>query len=324
MLYQVLSGLMSDNAIIAIGVILSLIATYLLLRFPPKFLPRDHGRAFAVNGELSKGKLRGVGLIIVVVFLVALVLFFPFSFEYYIYGAIIFLMMLSGYLDDASKNPWSDYKKGAIDLLLSIMMVVTFLMYNTSGATLFTTWIPIHPVLYAVLGIVLIWISVNVTNCSDGVDGLCGSVSVVAFIAYFLIFGKGMYFEDRAGSLFFAAALIAYLRFNWHPSTMLMGDAGSRAIGIYLALLAMKSMHPFSFLLIGLVFIIDGGLGLVKVFIMRFLKIPFLKNIRCPIHDHLRKNKGWKDVPVVLFMIGSEIVMCVIMGVLLYVVRKGM
>ena len=180
---------MSDTAIIAIGVAFCLISTYLLLQFPPKFLPRDHGRAFAVNGELSKGKLRGVGLIIVVVFLVAIVLFFPFSFEYYIYGAIIFLMMLSGYLDDAAKNPWSDYKKGAIDLLLSVMMVVTFLMYNTSGATVLTTWIPLHPVLYAILGIALIWVSVNVTNCSDGVDGLCGSVSVVAFVAYFLIFG---------------------------------------------------------------------------------------------------------------------------------------
>ena len=324
MLYQVLSGLLSDNAIIAIGVAFCLIATYLLLRFPPKFLPRDHGRAFAVNGELSKGKLRGVGLIIVAVFLVAIVLFFPFSFEYYIYGAIIFLMMLSGYLDDAAKNPWSDYKKGAIDLLLSIMMVVTFLMYNASGIVLLTTWVPIPRVLYAILGVVLIWVSVNVTNCSDGVDGLCGSVSVVAFIAYFLIFGKASFFEDRAGCLFFAAALLAYLRFNWHPSTMLMGDAGSRAIGIYLALIAMKSLHPFSFLLIGLVFIIDGGLGLAKVFIMRFLKIPFLKNIRCPIHDHLRKNKGWKDVPVVLFMIGSQIVMCVIMGVIMYVARKNM
>ncbi|MBR6315755.1 MAG: phospho-N-acetylmuramoyl-pentapeptide-transferase [Lachnospiraceae bacterium] len=324
MLYQLLSDLMSNNVIIAIGAAFSLIATYLLLRFPPKFLPRDHGRAFAVNGELSKGKLRGVGLIIVAVFLAALILFFPISIEYYIYGAIIFLMMLSGYLDDASKNPWSDYKKGAIDLLLSIMMVVTFLMYNDSYVVVLKTQIPIHPVIYGILGIILIWVSVNVTNCSDGVDGLCGSVSVVAFIAYFLIFGKGMFFSDRAGAVFFAASLLAYLRFNWHPSTMLMGDAGSRAIGIYLALLAMKSMHPFSFLLIGLVFILDGGLGLVKVFIMRFLKIPFLKNIRCPIHDHLRKNKGWKDVPVVLFMIGSEIVMCVIMGVLMYVVHRAM
>ena len=33
---------------------------------------------------------------------------------------------------------------------------------------------------YIILGIVLIWISINVTNCSDGVDGLCASPRCVA------------------------------------------------------------------------------------------------------------------------------------------------
>ncbi len=319
MLYDLLNGYIPAAGILTIAVALCLVATYLFLRFPPAFLPKDQGRAFAVNGALSKGKTRGVGLIMVLVFLITGLLLLPFSKEYTIYSALLFLMMLSGYLDDASKNPWSDYKKGAIDLIISVLAVVNFLMQNDSAVSLFGTRFVLHPVLYGILGIVLIWVSVNVTNCSDGVDGLCGSVSVVALIAY------GLIFKDRMGTgymtcaLMFAAAILAYLRFNWSPSTMLMGDAGSRAIGFWLAILAMKSGHPFSFLLIGLVFILDGGLGLVKVFIMRFLKIPFLKNIRFPLHDQLRKNMGWKDVPVVLLMIGCQIALSLITALLVWI-----
>ncbi len=316
MLGLLTNNALSDGVTVLISVLFCTGIIFLILNNPPSFLPRDKGRAFAVNGELSKGKLRGVGLIIVAAFLVSCFIFLPINPAFVIYSVIIFLMMLSGYLDDASKNSWSDYKKGAIDLVLSILMVITFVRCNPTDILLINLPLHLHPVLYAVFGIVLIWVSVNVTNCSDGVDGLCGSVSVIAFVAYAIIFKDTLDLTFKGSALIFAAALIAYLRFNWHPSTMLMGDAGSRAIGIFLALIAMKSGHPFSFLLIALVFILDGGTGLLKVFIMRFLKIPFLKNIRCPLHDQMRKNMGWKDVPVVLFMIVCEIIMCVIEGLI--------
>lgn len=78
-------------------------------------------------------------------------------------------------------------------------------------------------------------------------------------------------------ALLFAATLLAYLCFNSKPSTMLMGDAGSRALGFFIAVLAMKSGHPLIYILLALVLIIDGGLGLVKIFLLRFLKIHVLK-----------------------------------------------
>ena len=52
---------------------------------------------------------------------------------------------------------------------------------------------------------------------------------------------------------------------------------------------------------------------------MRFLKIPFLKNIRFPLHDQLRKNMGWKDVPVVLLMIGCQIALSLITALLVWI-----
>ena len=81
---------------------------------------------------------------------------------------------------------------------------------------------------------------------------------------------------------------------------MLMGDAGSRALGFFIALLAMKSSHPFAYLMLSLVLIIDGGLGLLKISLIRFLKLHVMTNLRTPIHDHVRKNMEWSDTQVVI------------------------
>ena len=103
-----------------------------------------------------------------------------------------------------------------------------------------------------------------------------------------------------AATLFiFVAVLLAYLCFNSKPSSMLMGDAGSRALGFYIAVIAMKTGHPFVYILLAAVLIVDGGIGLIKIFLLRFLKIAVLKNTRTPLHDHARKGKGWSDTQVV-------------------------
>ena len=69
--------------------------------------------------------------------------------------------------------------------------------------------------------------------------------------------------------------------------------------GIFLAIVALKSGSPLMYLLFAIVFIIDGGLGLIKVALLRFLKIHILKNTRTPLHDHVRKNKDWSNAQVV-------------------------
>ena len=70
----------------------------------------------------------------------------------------------------------------------------------------------------------------------------------------------------------------------------------------------MKTGHPFSYILLALVLIIDGGMGLVKVALKRFLKISILVNTRTPLHDHARKNKGWSDTQVVFRYIIFQII----------------
>ncbi|HAJ97954.1 MAG TPA: phospho-N-acetylmuramoyl-pentapeptide-transferase, partial [Ruminococcus sp.] len=113
--------------------------------------------------------------------------------------------------------------------------------------------------------------------------------------------------------------LIGYLWFNCSPSSMLMGDAGSRALGLLIALAFMISGMPFLFIPCALMIIIDGGLGLLKLTVLRVTKSKtFMKNIRTPIHDHARKNKGWSDTQVVTRFTLLQILLCVVVVILVF------
>ena len=294
-----LNQFLNTEQLWGVGLLVTFAITFLACKFPLPFLPVDKGREFAVNGELSKGKVRGVGLLLTICFIVGSVIFLPIDREYVIYLILMFCMMLSGYLDDASDKPWSDYKKGLIDLVISAVTMWTFVSSNSTEIAIGPWQLMLPKAVYFVLGIVLLWLSVNVTNCTDGVDGLCANVCNVVLVAFAVIF------KDALGQYAFAnyllvAVLVAYLCFNSSPSSMLMGDAGSRALGFYLAIIAMKSGQPFAYILLAGVLIIDGGLGLVKIFLKRFLKISIWKDIRMPIHDHMRKNHHWSDTQVVV------------------------
>ena len=310
-MYNLLDGLLSPNQIAVVGILVAFLVTFICLKFPFSFLPVDQGRDFAVNGALSKGKTRGVGLTFVLVFILCSLLFMPVDREYVIYCVLLAAIMLSGYLDDASKTPWNEYKKGAIDLVLAIMTMWTFLNFNSSSIHFVNMVVDIPKPLYFILGIVLLWVAINVTNCTDGVDGLCGSLSSVVIASFTVIFAKelGKYV---IADFIFIAVLLAYLYFNSKPSSMLMGDAGSRALGFYIAIIAMKTGHPFIYIILAIVMIFDGGLGLIKVSLKRFLGISILVNTRTPLHDHARKNKGWSDTQVVFRFIIIQIVCALI------------
>ena len=293
---QLLSG--SQRTVDALGFLLAFALTALMDSVFREKLPQDHGRAFAVNGELSKGKARGSGLIFVLCIALVTLAVVPLRTEYIIYTVLLIASMLSDYFDDASEVAWNEYKKGLIDLVIAIVAGVTYLNFN-STAVHFLNWsfaIP-YP-LYLVLIVVLIWASINVVNCTDGVDGLSASLAVVSIGTFLLAYGKELG-DYATAAIVFIGALLAYLWMNAKPSTLLMGDAGSRAMGFFLAVLALKSGHPFSFLLAALVFIVDGSLGILKISFKRFLHISILKNTLTPLHDHVRKRMGWSDEQVV-------------------------
>ena len=277
-------------------------------------LPKDAGREFAHDGKLSAGKPRGAGIIFVLCFAAAVVLFTPLDPELVIYLILIVVSMMTGFLDDASKTPWGEYKKGFLDLCVAAMVAMTFLKYNpgTVELALFHVQLTIPLVVFAVLTVILVWVSVNVTNCSDGVDGLSGTLTIISVMTIYIIdrvLGRGEDFSFLI--LLFGVCILGYLWYNATPSRLLMGDAGSRAMGLFISIAILKTGSPFLYIPVALVLILDGGLGLVKVALLRFLKIRILKNVRTPLHDHVRKVWGWSNTQTVFRFAIIQIILAV-------------
>ena len=280
----------------------SFLIAFFSLKFFKRILPKDQGRAFAVNGALSEGKPRGAGIIFVTSFTLCTALFYPLDIENIIYLVLVYAAMLSGYFDDAAETPWGNLKKGLIDLVISLGIAFTYYFYNGSQVKLYITdsTFTIPAPLFIILAGVLVWTAINVTNCTDGVDGLCGSLVMTVLLPLaFMVTKSGA--ADMLLPMIMFVTLAAYLWFNCSPSQMLMGDAGSRALGVFLAVMFLKTAAPFAFIPMAIVIILDGGLGLLKLSFRRFLKIKnFMEGIRTPLHDHARKNKGWSDTQVVI------------------------
>ncbi|MCR5688559.1 MAG: phospho-N-acetylmuramoyl-pentapeptide-transferase [Lachnospiraceae bacterium] len=286
----------------AAGAVFCFIATFVLLKVFADRLPHDQGRAYAVEGALSKGKARGVGLIFVLVYVIAALLFELVNTELVIYLAVVAGAMLTGFFDDASEKPWNEYVKGALDLGLAVVTAVTYLYFN--GCTFMIFPSPYIEVtlpywLAFILIIALVWCAINVTNCTDGVDGLSATLTIITLGSFFLCMEFDGYFIIRNSVVYFMIVLVAYLWYNANPSSMLMGDAGSRAMGMMIAITALGSGYPLLYIPFSLVMILDGGLGLVKVALLRFFKIKILTNVRCPLHDQARKVGGWSNTQVV-------------------------
>lgn len=147
---------------------------------------------------------------------------------------------------------------------------------------------------------ILVWGAINVTNCSDGVDGLSGTLAIVTLSTFYVIDNiKGNQDEFTFLILMFSICILGYLWYNATPSRLLMGDAGSRAMGIFISIAALKSGSPVLYIPAAVVFILDGGLGLLKVALIRFCHIHILKNVRTPLHDHVRKTMGWSNTQTV-------------------------
>ncbi|NLZ46141.1 MAG: phospho-N-acetylmuramoyl-pentapeptide-transferase [Clostridiales bacterium] len=288
---------------LALTVAMSFAITFLGIILFKGMLPKDQGRKYAHNGSLSEGKPRGAGLILITTFTISSVLLVKLNLEVIIYLVLIFLSMLTGYLDDSSEKPWGELVKGLLDFAISAATAFAYYHFNSSNISIamLNIDIYIHPVLFVVLGTILVWASINVTNCSDGVDGLCGTLTTISLATALIILTKLNI--DRTFSTILVIMIVsiaAYLWFNASPSKILMGDAGSRALGVVLAIAFLKTGSPILFIPAAIILIIDGGLGLLKLSAIRFLKIKnFMKNIRTPIHDHLRKNKGWSDTQTV-------------------------
>lgn len=314
MLYYIVSE--GHSSMLALcGILFAFAATVLATSKLSGCLPKDAGREFAVDGKLSAGKPRGAGIIFVLAFAAAALLFVPPKAELIIYLILIVISMLTGFLDDASEKPWGEWKKGLLDLCVAILVAMTFLHYNDNTirlALFHHAQIVIPKAVFALLIVALVWVSVNVTNCADGVDGLSGTLTIITIMTIYLVDRILETGEDFSFLiLLFAACILGYLWYNATPSRLLMGDAGSRAMGLFISIAVLKSGSPVLYIPAALVLMLDGGIGLVKVGLIRVFGIRILTKVRTPLHDQVRKVWGWSNTQTVFRFAIIQIILAV-------------
>lgn len=302
MIYKLGTIVPNEKLVYILLILFSFFSVFALLKIFRNKLPADQGRDFAFNGKLSRGKARGAGIIFIICFIVTSLIFISVAPEYLAYYALIFAGMMSGYLDDRADKPWGEYKKGIIDLVISFLLGLTFANFNPEllKIDLFFADFNINKWIFIAISTIFFWLMINATNCTDGIDGFCGSLSInslVSIIAIGLISGMDAVHTKSIVAMIFA--IVAYLWFNAEPSTMLMGDAGSRAIGLFIGISILKSGNMLLAIPVCFLILLDGLIGIFKIILIRFLKINALKNIRTPLHDHFRKNKGWSNTQVI-------------------------
>ena len=164
-----------------VGLLLGFVLSAVLIALVRDRLPQDHGRAFAVNGQVSKGKARGSGVIFIPVFAAVTLLVTPFSYERCAYLFLTLAAMLTGYLDDRSDLPWSELKKGLLDLGICLLTLITFMnTHDSYGFSLFGRYVALPWWLFAPIALFVLWAFINCCNCADGVDGHFGTLSVIS------------------------------------------------------------------------------------------------------------------------------------------------
>lgn len=157
--------------------------------------------------------------------------------------------------------------------------------------------------------ILLYMAEANAVNFTDGMDGLCAGVSLIALIP-FIIF-TFIYHDSNLSLLLIciAAGLIGYLYFNRNPARIFMGDSGSLALGALFSALALVMDKTVALFVIGGVFVIEMFcVVLQQVSVRVFHKRVFSYT---PIH-YAFVIKGYKETKIVYSFYLLQLILSVI------------
>ncbi|MGM9539913.1 phospho-N-acetylmuramoyl-pentapeptide-transferase [Anaerovibrio sp.] len=285
-----------------------ILAAGLVKAVAPRLIPELHklkfGQSIREEGPKSHQAKSGTptmgGIMIILSIAVASLVICPLTLELTLALGIMLGHFLLGFLDDYIKV----VKKQNLGLkakqkLLGQIAIAVLVAYYAGLPT--DLWVPFAGNIdlgmgfYALLLFVLVGTS-NAVNLTDGLDGLASGTMIAASLAYMLIclwLGK---LELAVFCAAMAGACLGFLRYNYHPAKIFMGDTGSLALGGALAAVGILTHTEVLLAVIGIIFVCEAMSVIIQVTSFKTRgKRVFLMS---PIHHHF-ELKGWSEKKVV-------------------------
>ena len=213
-----------------------------------------------------------------------------------------------GFIDDylkvrAKNNDGLSIPTKLFAQVLIALMFFYIYMRGGGDAYLTITSIGININLGWIYGLFILFLLVgssNAVNLTDGLDGLAGGLSLIAFLSFGIISWGTTWISGNEDIAIFcfvlAGSILGFLVYNSHPAKVFMGDTGSLALGATLAAVAILTKHELSLAVIGGVFVIEALSSIIQLTsIKKFHKKVFLM---APIHHHFEKL-GFKETDIV-------------------------
>lgn len=233
-----------------------------------------------------------------------------------VFGAYAILGFIDDYLIIKRKNNigLTEMQKLFGQLVIAILFFYIFmksghhpgLNIHTLGIKIDMGW------MYGLFLLFILVASSNAVNITDGLDGLAGGLSLIAFLAMGLIAWNSTWvlgYESIAVFCFIlVGSLLGFLFFNTHPAKIIMGDTGSLSLGATMASVAILTNHEITFIIIAGMFIIETLVCIIQTVSMVYVgKKIFLMT---PLHHHFEKL-GWdeRDIVKMFWVIGLLLAM---------------
>ncbi len=168
---------------------------------------------------------------------------------------------------------------------------------------------------YWILAVLFIAFTVNSTNLTDGIDGLCGSVTLAVCVFFAVILWKGALADPHfstarltlVGGLI--GGLIGFLFYNVHPARIFMGDTGSLFIGGAVVGLAFLIDEPLIIVVAGFIYFVESFSVVLQVLSFMLTGKRIFK--RSPIHHHCERC-GWSENRIVAVFTAVTAVLCAV------------
>ena len=216
---------------------------------------------------------------------------------------------LIGFLDDYlsikqnQNKGLSQTQKLLLQFIVALIFYILYRKYTDANSVLEISLLNIELNLNWFYGVFILFLLVgssNAVNLTDGLDGLAGGLSAIAFIAFGLISWGSYWIEGYQDigifSFVLVGSIMGFLVYNTNPAKVFMGDTGSLTLGATLATIAILTNHELSLAIVGGVFVIETLTVIIQIFsVVVFKKKVFLMT---PIHHHFERL-GWREGDIV-------------------------